>query len=52
MPGYRVSAWLRPLLTMATILGVLSLAACGGGGGAPNNPYKGGVGPLTITPSA
>jgi len=51
MPGHRISAWLRPLLTLAAILGVLSLAACGGGGGAPNNPYKGGVGPLTITPS-
>ena len=51
MPGHRISAWLRPLLTLAAILGVLSLAACGGGGGAPNNPYKGGVGPLAITPS-
>ncbi len=51
MPGHRVSAWLRPLLALAAILGVLSLAACGGGNGAPNNPYQGGVGPLVITPS-
>jgi hypothetical protein len=51
MPGHRISAWLRPLLTLAALAGVLSLAACGGGSGAPNNPYQGGVGPLAITPS-
>ena len=50
MPGYRLSAWLRPLLTLVALAGVLSLAACGGGNGAPNNPYQGGAGPLTITP--
>ncbi|MDE2208734.1 MAG: hypothetical protein KGJ99_03305 [Betaproteobacteria bacterium] len=51
MPGYRVTAWLRPLLTLAALAGVLSLAACGGGNGAPNNPYQPGAGPLTITPT-
>lgn len=51
MPGLRLSAWLRPLLTLAALAGVLSLAACGGGNGAPNNPYQGGVGPLAITPA-
>ncbi len=51
MPQSRFAAWLRPLLTLVALAGVLSLAACGGGGGAPNNPYQGGVGPLAITPS-
>ena len=51
MPGYRFAAWLRPLLTLAALAGVLSLAACGGGGGAPNNPFQGGVGPLSVTPT-
>ena len=51
MPQSRFAAWLRPLLTLVPLAGVLSLTACGGGGGAPNNPYQGGVGPLAITPS-
>jgi hypothetical protein len=51
MPGYRMTAWLRPLLTLAALAGVLSLAACGGGNGAPNNPYQPGAGPLTLTPT-
>ena len=51
MPRSRFAAWLRPLLTLAALAGVLSLAACGGGNGAPNNPFQGGVGPLAITPS-
>ena len=51
MPGYRFAAWLRPLLNLAALAGVLSLAACGGGNGAPNNPYQGGAGPLAISPS-
>ena len=40
MPGYRLTAWLRPLLTLAALAGVLSLAACGGGSGAPSQPFK------------
>jgi hypothetical protein len=33
------TAWLRPALTLLGLAGVLTLAACGGGSGAPNNPY-------------
>ena len=53
MLGHRISTWLRPLLTLAAVAGVLSLAACGGGNGAPNNPFNPGtvVTPLTITPA-
>jgi hypothetical protein len=51
MLANRLSGWLRPLLTLAALAGVLSLAACGGGNGAPNNPYQPGAGPLTVTPA-
>ena len=51
MPGQRLTAWLRPLLTLAAMAGVLSLAACGGGNGAPSQSGGGTVTPLTITPS-
>ena len=52
MPGYRLTAWLRPLLTLAALAGVLSLAACGGGNGSPSQVINGGgAAPLTITPA-
>ena len=53
MPGHRLTAWLRPLLTLAAMAGVLSLAACGGGGGSPSQVINGGTpAPLAITPTA
>jgi hypothetical protein len=37
----RLTACLRPVLSLFVLAGLLSLAACGGGNGAPNNPYVG-----------
>jgi hypothetical protein len=47
------AAWLRPLLGLLAIAGTLALSACGGGSGAPNNPYAPGPaapGPLVVLP--
>ncbi len=48
-------ACLRALAGFAALVGVLALSACGGGSGAPNNPYAPGPatpGPLTVLPNA
>jgi hypothetical protein len=42
------TAWLRPILTLTGLAALLTLAACGGGNGAPNNPYQ----PVPPTPLA
>jgi hypothetical protein len=47
------AAWLRPLAGILALVGVLGLTACGGGSGAPNNPYAPGPGTptaLTVLP--
>jgi len=36
----RLSAWLRPTLALVGLAGILTLAGCGGGSGAPNNPFE------------
>jgi len=33
------AAWLRPVAGLFALVAVLALSACGGGSGAPNNPY-------------
>ncbi len=43
-----LSAWLRPFAGIFALVGVLGLTACGGGSGAPNNPYA----PGPVTPAA
>jgi hypothetical protein len=39
MVEHRLTAWLRPVLSLLALAGLLSLAACGGGSGAPNNAF-------------
>jgi hypothetical protein len=38
------AAWLRPITGLFALVAVLALSACGGGSGAPNNPYA----PVTV----
>jgi hypothetical protein len=49
-----LAACLRPLVGLIALAGVLTLSACGGGSGAPNNPYAPGPstpGPLSVLPA-
>ena len=46
-------AWIRPFAVLAALAGTFVLAGCGGGSGAPNNPYAPGPtipAPLSILP--
>jgi hypothetical protein len=49
MVEHRLTAWLRPLLTLLAVAGVLSLAACGGGSGSPASINQPGPTPPVIT---
>ncbi len=48
-----ITAWQRPLAGLFALAAVFALSACGGGSGAPNNPYEPGPtlpSPLAILP--
>jgi hypothetical protein len=48
-----IARWLRPALALFALGGLLALGGCGGGSGAPNNPYAPGPatpGPLSVLP--
>ncbi len=47
--------WLRPILALLAFAGLLALGGCGGGSGAPNNPFAPitpAPGPLFVLPPA
>jgi hypothetical protein len=53
-PNRMIARWLRPALALFALGGVLALGGCGGGSGAPNNPYAPGPatpGPLSVLPA-
>src|ERR1700682_2457855 len=52
-PNVISNKWLRPVLALCALAGLLALGGCGGGSGAPNNPFAPGpvtVGPLFVLP--
>jgi hypothetical protein len=54
-PNRMNAPWLRPVLALFAFAGLLALGGCGGGSGAPNNPFAPGppvIGPLFVLPTA
>jgi hypothetical protein len=53
-PNRMIARWLRPALALFALGGLLALGGCGGGSGAPNNPFAPGPstpGPLSVLPA-
>jgi hypothetical protein len=53
-PNVINSNWLRPTLALCALAGLLALGGCGGGSGAPNNPFAAKPvtpGPLFVLPA-
>jgi hypothetical protein len=54
VPNQMKAGWARPLFAVLGIAGLLVLAGCGGGSGAPNNPFTPPpptVGPVFVLPT-
>jgi hypothetical protein len=54
LPIRSTARWLRPILALLTLAGFALLGGCGGGSGAPNNPFAPPPttpGPVTILPA-
>jgi len=52
-PNRMIARWLQAALALFALGGLLALGGCGGGSGAPNNPYQPGPaapGPVSILP--
>ena len=46
------AAWPRPVAGVFALVAILALGACGGGSGAPNNPFAPVAAPLVVLPAA
>jgi len=55
VPNQMNAGWLRPILALLAVCGLAVLTGCGGGSGAPNNPFTPPpptVGPVFVLPAS